>query len=614
MAANFDYDVIVVGGGHAGIEAALASSRMDCRVAMVTMSKDAIGRMSCNPAIGGLAKGQLVVEIDALGGEMGYAIDNTGIQFRMLNRSKGPAVQSRRAQADRRRYSQFMLRAVTSQKHIDLIEGEIIDLIVYNNSCYGVMLSNGENITSGTVIITSGTFLNGLIHLGLQSHAAGRLGEPSSTKLSHGLQALGIQAGRLKTGTPPRLDGTSVDFSQFESQEGDEPPPYFSSRSDRSRRFTQSRCYLAYTNEMTHRIIRENLSASPLYSGIIIGVGPRYCPSIEDKVVKFSDKPRHQLFIEPEGLDTTEYYLNGFSSSLPPNIQLLALRTIPGLDHVELVRPGYAIEYDYFPPHQVYITLESKIVPNLYFAGQVNGTSGYEEAAAQGIMAGINAALKIRGEPAFRLSRSDAYIGVLLDDLVTKSTTEPYRMFTSRAEYRLSLRDENAEERLLEKGYRLGLVTSDIHQKYQQKQTVRADLLQKLRDKRVRITVSSDGQICFRTVLAIEALRNTAFSCDQDPSLFDLLRSYDPDLLQSIIHEIQYEGYVLRQDRRIERLRKLESFIIPTEFDFMNLHGLKKEAAQKLSYFRPETLGQASRISGVSPADISVLMVHLRRY
>ena len=612
--SNFpDFDIIVIGGGHAGIEAALAAARMGCNTAMVTMSKAAIGRMSCNPAVGGLAKGQLVKEIDALGGEIGYAADMAGIQFRMLNKSKGPAVQSRRTQADRALYSQVMIDTICGQNDLQIVEGEAVNIMVENGACYGVILKHNEKISAKAVIITAGTFLNGLIHIGLEHFPAGRINEAPAIGLSQKLQALGIQAGRLKTGTPPRLDGTTIDFAQCEIQPGDEPPPYFSIRSDHSRRFAQSVCYLTYTNEKTHQVIRENLSQSPLYSGIIKGIGPRYCPSIEDKVVRFSDKPRHQLFLEPEGLNTSEYYLNGFSSSLPPETQLAALRTIPALANVAMTRPGYAIEYDFFPPHQLYISMESKVISNLFFAGQVNGTSGYEEAAAQGIMAGINAVCKIRGEEPFKLLRSEAYIGVLLDDLVTKSTTEPYRMFTSRAEYRLALRDDNAEERLLEKGHQFGLVKNSIYEKFQDHQAAKTRMADKLRSGKIRIQRGEKDNESAQNISAYWALRNPSLDYMEYDTYRELIAEYGVGTLIALLNEIRYEGYIKRQDQRIERLKKLENFILPPRIEYDALKGLKKEAIQKLSAFRPETLGQASRISGVSPGDISVLMVHLHR-
>lgn len=603
------YQVIVVGGGHAGIEAALAAARMGCKTAMITLKKDAIGRMSCNPAIGGLAKGQMVREIDALGGEMGYATDYTGIQFRMLNLSKGPAVWARRAQADRQLYSDFMIDTVLGQENLYIIEGEAVDLVVEKGKCRGITLSTRARIDSEAVIITAGTFLNGLIHIGLTQIPAGRINEPPSRGLTESLVRYGIKAGRLKTGTPARIIRESVDLSECKIQLGDDPPPYFSNRSDRPDDIRQHPCYLTYTNEKSHHYIRNNLSDSPLFSGRIKGIGPRYCPSIEDKVVRFSEKPHHQIFLEPEGIDHPEFYLNGFSSSLPEEVQFRALKAIPAFRDVEMTRPGYAIEYDFFPPHQLYITMESKIIPNLYFAGQVNGTSGYEEAAGQGLVAGINAVLKIRKEEPFRLSRSESYIGVLLDDLVTKSTQEPYRMFTSRAEYRLYLRDDNADERLIKKGRKLGLVKPDVYREYSDRMDMKMRLSEFLNTARLDIE-SGNGE---KTVRALEALKNTGLIYDDYPVYREAKSEYGEDIFHKLATEIRYAGYILRQDTRVSRMKKLEGFSIPKNIDYSALIGLKKEAREKLAVFRPETLGQASRISGVSPGDISVLMVHLGR-
>ena len=601
------YQIIVIGGGHAGIEAALAAARMGCRTAMVTLEKNAIGRMSCNPAIGGLAKGQMVREIDALGGEMGYATDQTGIQFRMLNLSKGPAVWARRAQTDRQLYSDLMVETVLKQENLYIIEGEVTDLIVEGSRCRGVVLASGEKIDSEAVIITAGTFLNGLIHIGLKQIPAGRINERSSMGLTERIIGMGIRTGRLKTGTPPRLLRESVDLSECKIQYGDNPPPYFSSRSDRPDDIEQHVCYLTHTNEESHHYIKNNLDDSPLFTGRIKGIGPRYCPSIEDKVVRFSDKPRHQLFLEPEGINHPEFYLNGFSSSLPEEIQLKALKSIPAFRNVEMTRPGYAVEYDFFPPHQLYITMESKIVPNLYFAGQVNGTSGYEEAAAQGLVAGINAVLKIRNEESFRMSRTESYIGVLLDDLVTKSTEEPYRMFTSRAEYRLYLRDDNADERLIEKGRSLGLVDDDIYGRFREKTKRIERLARYLRENRLQ---SNNGH---KNTRAIEALRNPVIVYDDHPVYREAMARFGRENFLKVATDIRYEGYIQRQDRRVSRMKRLEDFSLPRDIRYTELSGLKKEAREKLTLFRPETLGQASRISGISPGDISVLMVHFGR-
>ena len=482
-----------------------------------------------------------------------------------------------------------------------------------NMACNGVVMASGKKITSQTVIITSGTFLNGLIHIGLEQTVAGRINEPAAVGLSQTLQSHGIITGRLKTGTPPRLDGATIDFSKCEVQPGDTPTPFFSIRTDHSKAINQIVCHLTYTNERTHEIIKGSLQYSAMYSGAIKGIGPRYCPSIEDKVVRFADKSRHQLFLEPEGLNTTEYYLNGFSSSLPADIQLQALHTIDGLEQVRMTRPGYAIEYDFFPPHQIYLTMESKIIPNLYFAGQVNGTSGYEEAAAQGIMAGINAALKVKGELPFRLSRSEAYIGVLIDDLVTKSTTEPYRMFTSRAEHRLYLREDNAEERLLEKGYNLSLVSRETYENYARNDQIKRELEQFLRENRIIVEYSDNGDTLKRSITALEALRNPSLEPQRYPLYLESIARFGPKIFDKLRNEIRYDGYIKRQNSLMERQRKLESFHLPPVLNYRTMMGLKKEAAEKLTSFRPETLGQASRISGVSPSDIAILMVHLKR-
>ncbi|MCD6161260.1 MAG: tRNA uridine-5-carboxymethylaminomethyl(34) synthesis enzyme MnmG [candidate division Zixibacteria bacterium] len=601
-----DFSLIVIGGGHAGCEAALAGARLGLSTALITLKTDMIAQMSCNPAVGGLAKGQLVREIDALGGEMGFCTDMTGIQFRILNRSKGPAVHSHRAQVDRKAYREYMIQTVMNQPNLEVIEDEVVGLIVKNRKCQGVLTVSRETISANAVILTAGTFLNGMIYIGEDRFPAGRLNEKPSKGLTEFLIKHDIETGRLKTGTPPRLDGNTVDFSKCEPQAGDEPPPFFSNRSNRVN-ITQICCHLTYTNIKTHEIILNNLEKSSLYGGKITGIGPRYCPSIEDKIVRFNDKNRHQLFLEPEGLDTTEYYLNGFSSSLPEAVQLKAAKTIIGLENVEFNKPAYAIEYDFFPPHQLKPTMESKILKNLYFAGQVNGTSGYEEAAAQGLMAAINIFMSINGEKPVVFDRSQAYIGVLIDDLVTKSTKEPYRMFTSRAEYRLLLREDNAEDRLSEIGSQIGLLNGRNWEIIKQEKQIR-DKLYKLFNK-VRIKLPKiDGSI----TVAKAAKRpdidfNTIFS--QLPDSFN--EKYQ--VIEKVLIEIKYEGYLKRQEQHLQQFRKMESVAIPENFDYSSFKGLKNEAFEKLERIKPTTLGQASRISGVSPGDIAVLMVYLKK-
>ncbi len=600
-----EYKLIVVGGGHAGVEAALASARMGYKTALVTLKADMIAQMSCNPAVGGLAKGQLTREIDAIGGEIGYCTDMTGIQFRILNRSKGPAVWSHRAQVDRVAYRKFMIDTLEKQSNLDIIEDEGVGLIIEKKTCVGVVCVSRETISAEAVIITAGTFLNGLIHVGEKQFPAGRIGENPSKGLSEFLVGWGIEMGRLKTGTPPRLDGNTVDFDKCKEQLGDEPPPYFSHRTKRGQ-IKQIKCHLTYTNEETHEIIRANIKRSALYSGNITGVGPRYCPSIEDKLVRFSDKTRHQLFLEPEGLNTNEYYLNGFSSSLPESIQYKAARTIEGLENVEFTQPAYAIEYDFFPPHQLKPTMESKIIENLYFAGQVNGTSGYEEAAAQGLMAAINAVMKMRGEKPLIFDRSQAYIGVLLDDLVTKSTNEPYRMFTSRAEYRLFLREDNAEDRLSHIGHRIGLLSEESWQEIKAERESRQRLYELFRKTRIRF----DG---IENPLSVaEAARRPEIDFKRifDKLPEDINETYP--VIEKVLIEIKYEGYLKRQERQLARFKSMESMLIPESLDYRTIKGLKLEAIEKLNKMKPSTLGQASRISGVSPGDIAVLMVNLK--
>ncbi|MCP4583879.1 MAG: tRNA uridine-5-carboxymethylaminomethyl(34) synthesis enzyme MnmG [candidate division Zixibacteria bacterium] len=599
------YDLIVIGGGHAGCEAALAGARMGVKTALITIRKDRIAQMSCNPAVGGLAKGQLVREIDAIGGEIGYCTDMTGIQFRILNRSKGPAVWSHRAQVDRIAYRKYMGITIHKQPGLTVIEDEVVDLLIDQRVCCGVVTVSRETFEAKTIIVTSGTFLNGVIHIGENQIPAGRIGEEPSKGLSECLVGHGLEMGRLKTGTPPRLNGTTINFDKCTVQYGDEPPPFFSRRSNRQA-INQIQCHLTYTNSKTHQIINDNIKRSALYSGNIKGVGPRYCPSIEDKVVRFADKERHQLFLEPEGLNTSEYYLNGFSSSLPEEIQVEAVRTIPGLEEVKINQPAYAIEYDFFPPHQLKPTMESKYIKNLYLAGQVNGTSGYEEAAAQGLMASINAVLNIRGENPVVFDRSQAYIGVLIDDLVTKSTAEPYRMFTSRAEYRLFLREDNAEDRLSETGRRIGLLSESLIEKIFSEKKQRTDIYSEFQKLRISVPELEEP------LTVAEAARRPEVDFT---SIFNSLpntMTAKYAVIEKVLIEIKYEGYLRRQQLQLQRFKSMESLAIPASFDYKEIKGLKTEASEKLSRIKPATLGQASRISGVSPGDIAVLMVNLK--
>lgn len=627
------FDIVVVGGGHAGIEAALASSRMRQRTCLLTMSLDRVGWMSCNPSIGGLAKSQLVKEVDALGGEMGRLADASGIQFRVLNRSKGPAVWSTRAQCDRLLYASAAKRALEGRPGLELRQATVSGILVDGGKARGVALDDGSKLASRAVILATGTFLNGLVHIGLKSWPAGRAGEFPSAELSGSLAGLGLELGRLKTGTPARVDGQSVDFSKLAVQPGDDSPRPFSFRTpvyrlvDEKRKLreriwpalTQTPCHLAWTNPETHRIIRDNLDKSPLFSGRIRGVGPRYCPSIEDKVVRFAERGRHQVFLEPEGLQTSEIYLNGISSSLPENVQVDLIRSIEGLEGARVTRPGYAIEYDFVRPTQVYPTMEAKAVEGLFLAGQINGTSGYEEAAAQGLMAGINACLMLKGAEPLVLDRDQAYIGVLLDDLATKGTEEPYRMFTSRAEYRLLLREDNARERLCGIGHRLGLVSDSEWEDFQGQRLRIASEIERLGRERVSPSEAND-------VLA--SMGSAPLS--ESASLSDLLRRPEigyasllpldqerPELdgreAERVEIEIKYRGYIDRQRDAAARLRDLEGRRLPPDLDYSSVYGLTAEARQKLAAVRPLSLGQAGRISGVSPADIGVLLVHLKR-
>ena len=621
--STFDkhYDVIVVGGGHAGTEAALAAARMGAETLLLTMNLDTIGQMSCNPAIGGIGKGHMVKEIDALGGQMAVNIDRTGIQFRRLNTSRGPAVRASRAQADKKDY-QFELKFVCEQQeHLDLRQGLMESLYIEQGRIRGVGVKGGITYLTHSVILTTGTFLKGKIHVGDFSYSAGRAGETSAEKASEGLAALGFEIGRLKTGTPPRVNGRTLDFASMEMQPGDDPPRPFSYAVERIKG-EQIACWITYTNAGTHELIEENLNRSAMYSGRIEGIGPRYCPSIEDKVVRFADKDRHQIFVEPEGRKTLEYYINGLSMSLPEELQTEIVRSLPGLEKAEIMRPAYAVEYDYAPPTQLYPHLETKRVENLFFAGQINGTTGYEEAGAQGIIAGINAVLKVRGDEPFVLSRSDAYIGVLIDDLVTKGTQEPYRIFTSRAEHRLLLREDNADYRLMERAKEFGLIEDAVWKKYADKK--RAVDLELERLAQVRLHPSDGVNELFaeagtaplkEAVPLIDILRRPELNYRHIEQLCPSESPLSIDATEHVEAEVKYDGYIKRQNTQVDKLKRLESVRIPTDFDFANLSlNLSTEGRQKLAHIRPQTLGQAARISGVSPADVSSLMVLLHAY
>jgi tRNA uridine 5-carboxymethylaminomethyl modification enzyme len=613
------YDVIVIGAGHAGIEAALATSRMSCKTLLVSLSLETIGLMSCNPAVGGVGKGQLVKEIDALGGQMGRATDACGIQFRILNASKGPAVHSSRAQVDIDKYVQYMQKIINKQDNLIFKEAEVVSLIIEDSSTIGVLTDKNGKIFSHTVIISPGTFLDGLIHVGLNNFSAGRINERASLSLAKNLKEIGFNLLRFKTGTCARLDKNSIDFSKLIVQKGDEPPKPFSFSTDR---ITQKQipCYITYTNKKTHQIIRDNLDKSPLYTGVIKATGVRYCPSIEDKVVKFADRERHQIFLEPEGLESDRIYPNGISTSLPEDVQLKIIHSIEGLEGARVIRFGYGIEHTVIEPTQLYPTLETKLIKNLYLAGQINGTTGYEEAAAQGLVAGINAALRAKKQKPLILDRASSYIGVLIDDLTTKGTNEPYRMFTSRVEYRLILREDNADLRLAKIGYELGLVSKKDYQKTQEKFEAIKKGINFLKTTRLKPTLEiNEGLLRLGTspirkaVTLEEILKRPQISLEGLKNLNHISLDIPKFAAKQIEIEVKYAGFIQRQLAEVERFKNLEKIKLPSDLDYVSIPSLSREIKEKLNKFRPLNLGQASRISGVTPVAISILMVYLKK-
>ena len=616
---NEIYDVIVVGGGHAGCEAAAAAANLGSKTMLVTMNMQTIGQMSCNPAMGGIAKGQIVREIDALGGYSGIIADKSAIQFKMLNLSKGPAMWSPRTQNDRMLFAEEWRLALENTPNLDFFQDMVKNIIIENGKAAGVITNIGVEIRGKAVVLTNGTFLNGLIHIGEKQFGGGRMGEPKAFGITEQLVSLGFEAGRMKTGTPVRIDGRSLDYSKMEEQKGDENPQKFSYL-DTPKLKEQRSCYITYTNETVHDILRSGFDRSPMFNGTIQSIGPRYCPSIEDKINRFAERNRHQLFVEPEGWKTVEIYVNGFSSSLPEDVQAKALRHVPGFENAKIFRPGYAIEYDYFPPTQLKHTLETKLIENLFFAGQINGTTGYEEAAGQGLIAGINAHNKVHNKDEFTLSRDEAYIGVLIDDLITKGTEEPYRMFTSRAEYRLLLRQDNADIRLTEKSYNIGLASEERLRKVEEKIKKSGELEEFLKELSLKPNVINPileenesnpvdqayraSQILTRPNINLEKLSKIEI-------IGNKAREYSEEIQEQAEINIKYKGYIEKEKENVAKLQRMENIKIPDDFDFNKVASLSSEALQKMNNIRPKSIAQASRISGVSPADINVLLIYL---
>ncbi len=617
---NEIYDVIVVGAGHAGSEAAAAAANLGSKTLLITMNMQTIGQMSCNPAMGGIAKGQIVREIDAMGGYSGIIADKSAIQFKMLNLSKGPAMWSPRTQNDRMLFAEEWRIALEQTPNLDFFQDMVKSLIIENNRVAGVITSLGLEIRAKSVVLTNGTFLNGLIHVGIKQLGGGRMGEPRAFGITEQLVDLGFESGRMKTGTPPRVDGRSLDYSKMEEQKGDENPKNFSYL-DSAKLTKQMSCHIVYTNETVHDILREGFDRSPMFNGTIQSIGPRYCPSIEDKINRFAERERHQLFVEPEGWRTVEIYVNGFSSSLPEDIQIKAMRHIPGFENAKVFRPGYAIEYDYFPPTQLHHTLETKLIENLYFAGQINGTTGYEEAAGQGLIAGINAHNKVHGKESFTLQRDEAYIGVLIDDLITKGTDEPYRMFTSRAEYRLLLRQDNADIRLTEKSYQLGLASEERLIKVQEKIDKSNQLESFLRDTSLKPGIinpilesisSATVDQAYRSAQILTRPNMTLAKLEEIDFIKEVTHQYSTEVKEQAEINIKYKGYIEKERDNVAKLSRLETIKISDDFNYDNLKSLSSEAKQKFNKIRPKTIAQAARISGVSPADINILLIYLK--